>query len=745
MMGIKGVAMSGLATVLHRMKADISGSDTDEYFQTEDVLKKYGIKIFTSFSAHHVTPDIDAMIITSAHGGYENIEVKKALELKIPVYTHAQFVGHLMKDFQNRVSVIGSHGKTTITAMISYCLYKAGESPTFLVGTSDFSGLDASHYGGKKYFIVEGDEYGNAPPNDLRPRFSFFPANWVVCPNVDFDHPDIYKDISDVKSKIMDFYNDKKPNFVAFGDDQNFNSLEIPSNKKFMYGYMDSNELVISDVRDIGETKFKLTHLGKDLGDWEIMIPGRQNIANAAAVVLLFIKLGLDIEKLRGIIKQFSGARRRFEKVCQNLNIKIYDDYAHHPKEIESTLIAIKNFFPNKKCLIIFQPHTYSRTYVLLNDFVEALKLTDMVFTTDIFPSAREKKADFPVESDDIQKKALLKGYKNIKYVSIQNLIPEVEKIISDYDIVFTMGAGDLYKKHEELCKLLKDHRRSLSGLTTFKMGGEVEHFRQVETVEQLVEALEFSKLNNLKYYLVGGGSNVVFTDKKIPGLLILNRISNKSVISETESELILEISSGYPLSTLVNELMQGAWSGFEWYAGMPGSMGGAVYMNSKWMKTGPHFIGDNLVSAIVLDKNGDQKKVDKNYFNFSYGYSELQKTGEILVSAQFKFVKGNNDEMSKVFQEVARHRISTQPKYGFNAGCFFKNVDNISAGKLIDDAGLKGRCIGQFCVSDIHANFIIHKGNGKMEDLMSLIEVIKSEVKDKFKVELQNEVEIIN
>lgn len=743
-MGIKGVAMSGLATVLVRMKATVSGSDTGEYFQTEDVLKKYGIEIFTGFSVDHITSDISAMIITGAHGGFENVEVKRALELKIPVYTHAQFVGHLMKDFQNRVSVIGSHGKTTITAMISYCLLKIGEIPTFLVGTSDFSGLDASHYGSKKYFIVEGDEYGNAPPKDIRPRFSFFPANWVVCPNIDFDHPDIYKDLSDVKSKIMDFYHEKKPNFIAFGDDPNFSSLEIPANKKSTYGYMDSNELVISDVRDVGETKFHLTHLGADLGDWEIAIPGRQNIANAAAVVLLFIKFGLDLEKLRDVIKQFTGARRRFEKVCENSKIKIYDDYAHHPKEIESTIKAVKNFYPKKKCLIIFQPHTYSRTYVLLNDFVEALNLADMTFTTDIFPSARENKVDFPVESEDIQNKALEKGYLNIKYVPMKDLIPEVTKVISNYDIVFTMGAGDLYKKHEELCNLVKEHRRNLKDLTTFKMGGEAEYLREVETVDELTEAIKFVKSKNLDYHLIAGGSNVVLSDKKISGVVILNRIVEKKVISETDSELILEISSGYPLGKLINELIIDAWSGFEWYAGMPGSLGGAVYMNSKWMKDGPHFISENLISAVILDSDGKLKTVDKEYFNFSYGFSELQNSKEILVSAIFKFIKKTRDELDNLSKEIIGHRLSSQPKNCFTAGCFFKNSKEVSAGKLIDEAGLKGKCIGQFCVSDIHANFIIHKGDGKIEDLINLIDLIKTEVRNKFKVELQNEVEII-
>lgn len=757
-LGIKGVAMSGLAVVIKQMGWEVVGSDVDEYFHTEDILKKNNIQIVKGFSPENISTDIKAMVITGAHGGFNNVEVKRAQELNIPVYTHAQFIGQFMKEYENRIVVLGSHGKTTISAMISFYLTKTGMNPTYLVGTSDFSGLEAAHYGTKKYFVIEGDEYGNAPPKDIRPRFSFFPANWVVCPNIDFDHPDIYKDLDDTKEKFLSYYNKYKPFVIACGDDENIRSLknEVSKDNREIYGFSDRNDLIIYDAKECGETKFKLKYHDKELGEFELGIPGRQNISNAASVVLLFLKLGLDIEPLRKVMKDFHGARRRFEKICECSGKYLYDDYAHHPNEIAETIKAAKTFFKDKKILVVFQPHTYSRTHALLSDFVKVLNLADMTITTDIFASARENSEDFPVKSSDIETESLKKGYQNIKYLPLEDVIPELEKIVKDYDIVFTMGAGDLYKKHKELCRLVTPPTRQtgltqtpgvcegLANYTTFKMGGEPENLIVVNTTEELKDAVKISIDKNIKYYLLAGGSNIVFSDKKIGANVILNRIVEKKVISQSDTELVLEVSSGYPLGNLINELITDGWSGFEWYAGMPGSVGGAVYMNSKWMREGPHFIGDNLVSAQILDKNSDLKTVDKAYFNFSYGYSELQKSKEILLSAQFKFTKRPVEELRRVSQDVVTHRLSTQPKNGFTAGCFFKNSDNISAGKLIDQAGLKGKCIGQFCISDIHANFIIHRGNGKIEDLISLIDLIKTEVRNKFNVELRDEVQII-
>lgn len=757
-LGIKGVAMSGLAVVIKQMGWEVVGSDVDEYFHTEDILKKNNIQIVKGFTPDNVSSDTKAMVITGAHGGFNNVEVKRALELNIPVYTHAQFIGQFMKEYENRIVVLGSHGKTTISAMISFYLTKTGMNPTYLVGTSDFSGLEAAHYGTKKYFVIEGDEYGNAPPKDIRPRFSFFPANWVVCPNIDFDHPDIYKDLEDTKEKFLSYYNKYKPFVIACGDDDNIRSLknEVPQNNREIYGLSDRNDLIIYDLKETGETRFKLRYKGKELGEFELGIPGRQNICNVASVVLLFLKLGLDIEPLREVMKDFHGARRRFEKIYEFNGKYLYDDYAHHPKEIIETIKAAKTFFKDKKILIIFQPHTYSRTHALLRDFPESLKLADMTITTDIFASARENKADFPVESNDIEKSAFEKGYTNIRYVPIDSLISEISKIVKDFDVIFTMGAGDLYKKHKELCKLITPLNRQtgltqtpeicegLASHTTFRMGGEPEALIVVKTIEELKTAVKLSIEKNIKYYLLAGGSNTIFSDKKIGANVILNRIVEKKIISQSDTELVLEISSGYPLGKLIGELLVDGWSGFEWFAGMPGSIGGAVYMNSKWMREGPYFIGDNLISAQILDKNGIVKTVNKAYFNFSYGYSELQKNEDILLSAQFKFVRRELEELKTISQEVMAHRLSTQPRNGFTAGCFFKNVNSISAGKLIEEAGLKGRCIGQFYISNIHANFIIHKGNGKIEDLISLIDLIKTEVKSKYNVELQNEVEII-
>lgn len=458
LMGIKGVAMSGLAIVLKQMGFSVLGSDVEEYFQTQDILKKNGISILKGFNKTNISREYGLMVITGAHNGFENIEAQTARELGIPVLTHAEFIGQLINEFKNRIVICGSHGKTTITSMVSASFKNAGYNPTFLVGTSDFSGIDNASYGEKDYFIIEGDEYGNAPPKDKKPRFAFYNSNYVVCPNIDFDHPDIYKNLDEIKKEFLNYFNKDDKIIIACGDDANFLSLksQILNNKVFTYGYNKNNDLVINDLSTANDTKFELVFQGKKLGQFELSVFGSQNILNATSVILLSLKLGLDLEKIKTGLKVFTGARRRFEKLFTNEKWELYDDYAHHPKEVLETLKAVKKHFENKKILVIFQPHTYSRTFTLLNDFVESLKLADLCLVTDIFASAREKKEDFPITSLSLQENAIEQNISSIIYVPLSNLISKINELKNSFNIIITMGAGDLYKYHKQIVNILE-------------------------------------------------------------------------------------------------------------------------------------------------------------------------------------------------------------------------------------------------------------------------------------------------
>ncbi|MFN4212416.1 MAG: UDP-N-acetylmuramate dehydrogenase [Microgenomates group bacterium] len=287
------------------------------------------------------------------------------------------------------------------------------------------------------------------------------------------------------------------------------------------------------------------------------------------------------------------------------------------------------------------------------------------------------------------------------------------------------------------------EKNKDLFGYLTIRSHVRAELYFEAKTREDLILAKQYSIEKNLPLFLLGGGSNLAPLKNIISGLVVRNIYTKKKILTESKDYVTLLISSGYPVSKLVAEAIEAGWEGFEYHRGLPGTVGGAIYMNSKWTRP-PSYFADNLLHAYLLDRNGRIKKVDKNYFRFAYDFSILQKTGEIVLEAVFRLKKTNPLILKKRAEEALNYRKKTQPSGVATSGCFFRNIEGISAGYLIDKAGLKGFSVGDYMVSDIHANFIINKGNGRPEELKNLIDIIKQRVKEKFNIELEEEVILI-
>jgi UDP-N-acetylmuramate dehydrogenase len=241
----------------------------------------------------------------------------------------------------------------------------------------------------------------------------------------------------------------------------------------------------------------------------------------------------------------------------------------------------------------------------------------------------------------------------------------------------------------------------------------------------------------------LSGGSNLAIVKAKIDGLVIKNSYKELKVIKDTDEDVLISVSSGYPVSLLVNETVNKGYQGFEYHKGLPGMVGGAIYMNSKWTKPVNYF-GDSLEYGYLIDGQGREKKVEKKYFEFAYDYSILQKTHEILLEAVFRLEKVDSKILKERAESALEYRKKTQPMGEKTSGCFFKNVNGKSAGQMIDQSGLKGFAVGDFFISPVHANFIINRGNGQSKDLVKLVSIIKKKVKEKFSVNLEEEVIIV-
>jgi UDP-N-acetylmuramate dehydrogenase len=258
---------------------------------------------------------------------------------------------------------------------------------------------------------------------------------------------------------------------------------------------------------------------------------------------------------------------------------------------------------------------------------------------------------------------------------------------------------------------------------------------------------------HDIPVFILGGGSNYAALTETISGITLRNQYRKIETFNEESDSVDLLVSSGYLMSQLVRYTTEQGYAGFEYHLGLPGTVGGAVVMNSKWTKPDA-YVGDSLLSATLLTRGGEMKEVNKDYFQFSYGWSHLQETGEILLDAVFHLSKDQPDILTKRSKEALAYRKETQPHGIATSGCFFKNISEDeqkrldvptrSAGYLIDQAGLKGTSVGGFAVSDKHANFIINTGEGTLRDLKDLLNTIKHKVRDRYGVQLKEEVIVV-
>ena len=751
--------MTNLVVLLKKMGKNVSGCDLKEEFITDKLLLDNKINWTVGFNPDKLPEKTDLIVYSAAHGGTNNPLIIKAIKnLEINIVSQAQLLGELMNQFKNKIAVCGCHGKTTTSSLLVYALDKLRQHPSYLVGVPFFTGHQGGDFQEKKYFVVEADEYGVNPPQDLTPKFQLLNPNYIIATNIDFDHPDVYKNIEETKKAFKKFFDNNNlgstaPRLLLCADDKNLMDVAKKLAKKsyLTYGFDKHADYQIDDWRTDEEgSSFSVNKF-----IYKISLFGEKNISNAVAVISFLLHLGFSQEKIREAIKDFVGAERRFEKIYFKNNIYLFDDYAHHPAEITATINAAKSRFKNRRIIVIFQPHTYSRTSNLLGEFAESLSLADICLVLPIFASARENAKDFNVSSKDIVDKIKDSLNKDCLYSgSHEQLIDQLNKIVKPGDVIFTIGAGDVYKLKENIKYLISnikntpknlkiERNKELIQFNTLRTSSIAEYFLEAKTRESLIEGKKFALKNKLSLFILAGGSNLAIVKEKIPGLVIKNNYVKSEIIKETDKYVQLLVSSGYPVSKLVSETVEKGYKGFEYHKGLPGTVGGAVYMNSKWTKPVSYF-GDNLEYAYLVDGRLQDKKVDRNYFKFNYDYSILQKTKEILLEAVFKLKKIDSAILKERAQSAFEYRKKTQPMGVKTSGCFFKNVSGKSAGQMIDKVGLKGFSVGDFFVSPIHANFIINRGNGKNKDLLKLVRIIKEKIKDKFGVELEEEVIII-
>ncbi len=443
-LGIGGIGLSAVAEILADNGHIVTGTDINPSSVTRH-LESIGIKVFPSHEPENVE-NVDAIVYSAAVSD-ENPEVIRAKELGIPLFSRAQVLGMIMERYQNAVAICGTHGKTTVTSMTSLILRNAKYKPTILVGGIIPEINGNVEIGDNTYFVTEACEYMDS-------FLELSPSIGVIL-NIDSDHLDYFKDMEHIVRSFGTFVEKIRPDgvIIAYGDNPFVKRVLKDRKNKITYGYSESNDFYAENVKfnEHGFPTFDICHKGVKIAGLELSVPGEHNVLNAMASFVTSSFLGVDTETIRETLKEYHGTNRRFDfNGVTDKGVMIIDDYAHHPTEIKATLKAAKNIKHNKLWLI-FQPHTYTRTKALFDDFVDSFGDADAVILTDIY-AAREK------DVYNISSYKLMSAIRNrhpeleIYYVKdFEDIVRYIRKVAGQDDIVMTMGAGDIYKVGEML------------------------------------------------------------------------------------------------------------------------------------------------------------------------------------------------------------------------------------------------------------------------------------------------------
>lgn len=426
--GIKGAGMSSLAIILKRLGNDVQGSDVDKHFFTEKGLIENNIKMLT-YNKDNITDNM--IIIKGASITPDNEELIAAKKLNLPIYEYNEMVGILTEKYKT-ICIAGCHGKTTTTSMTAHVLGNI-KGANYLIG-------DGQGYADKKneFFALESCEY--------RRHFLAYTPYYAVITNIDLDHVDYYKDIDDIIDAYTEYANKATKMVIMCGDDKYINKFK-PSKETIYYGLNENNNIRAINIEyKSNGISFDVLTNNKSYGHFDLPIYGIHQLYDALAVITICYLENIASELVNKEFQTFKGARRRFTETIVKDNI-IIDDYAHHPKEVQATINSIKQKYPDKKIITIFQPHTFTRTKEFASDFVDIFKTVDEAYIMDIHP-AREKQEDYPNITSDIIISKLPNGHK---------LTINDANVLSKYNnAVFAfMSPNDVSKLENDLKELL--------------------------------------------------------------------------------------------------------------------------------------------------------------------------------------------------------------------------------------------------------------------------------------------------
>lgn len=746
--GIGGTGMNGLAQVYLQLGYDVSGSDKS-ISETTQRLQQLGAKIYIGHAVQNIAGA--NLVVYSSAIALDNPELVEAKNRNIPIWHRSELLADLMKTRQV-IAVAGTHGKTTTSSMIFSMLLHAGLQPTAIIGGKVQEIGSSAMLGQGNWLVAETDESDKS--------FLRLTPKIAVVNNVEADHLEHYDGkFENIFTAFTSFIHLVPPDgYVIIGyDDKYARELILKSIRPILtFGLHPEAEVRAANVvyQQFG-SRFDLIYKSQKKAVVHLCMPGKHNVQNALAAIAVGIILEIEIDRLLPGLEKFGGVGRRFELKGTVNGITVVDDYAHNPSKVACAIAAARTG-DAKRIIAVFQPHRFTRTQYLADQFGHSFDAADELVITEIYPAGEPPIPG--ISTQTIIDAAKKHGFKHITFIPNRDEINDylIDKVVPD-DLVIYLGAGDIWKLAEDLVARLKKkeqtsgitgelfpaiqgkilHNVPMKENTTIHIGGNAEHFVIVENTDDLKQILAYATRINITPFVLGAGSNLLVRDGGISGVVIKLGEGYKKI--ERINSVSIRCGAAISLPALVTYAAESGLAGLEALIGIPGTVGGAVYMNAGAFN---HSISENIAAVTTLDFNGIMKVLSRNEIEFGYHQTDLHNV--VIIESLFKLQSDNKSDILLRMEEYTNRRKATQPLDFPSAGCFFRNPKGEGAGRWIDRAGLKGMKVGGAMISDKHANYVINTGNASASDCIEIIKIVQHKIKDNFGVELEPEVKIV-
>ncbi len=739
LIGVAGSGMSGIAALVLALGHRVSGSDKVNTVEVSRLQKK-GLDFHTPHAADQVR-DADLVIYSSAIKP-GNPAYDEARRLDIPMIRRADALAAIMSAKQGIV-VSGMHGKTTTSAMAAHVLRSCGFKPSHYVGAEiPILGSNARWDSEGDLFVAEGDESDGTLIN-------YHPQHAIVL-NVEPEHLDFYKDLAAIDAVYTRLLSQTKGLVLYCADDEGATRICASHPRAIGYGSSESARYRIHDVTTANFcSKFSVTRDGEPLGDFDLNIPGAHNATNALAVIALATELGADRDAINAALGTFRGARRRFEIKYQSPRNLLVDDYGHHPTEIAATLATARTG-GWKRTLVMFQPHRYSRTVALRDQFGPAFRDSDSAVIADVYPAS--EKPIPGISGLTVVESLRAAGHPSVRFQPEMSRVPwEIGPQIQDGDLILSLGAGNIHEAGTQLTADLtrRDELQAVIGAgtvrlyeplskhTTIKIGGPAQYWVEPETEDGFADLVQHCADHDIPLMVIGRGSNLLVRDGGIKG--VVAHLSKGEFTSHSVEGETITAGVGVKFKQLATLAKNAGIGGFEWMEGIPGSVGGGLRMNAGAMGIQTF---DQVLHVRFCDEDGNIVTRTPAEMDVAYRHVDTLSNNYAL-SAVFTGATAPREEIEAKLTASESHRRESQP-IAACAGCIFKNPTEIPAGKLIDELGFKNFTVGHARVSEVHGNFIVNDGGAKAEEVLTLIEEITAAAKRDRNINLQTEVQII-